>query len=140
MKLDWSVPGVPEDTREVVNWGLRKAMDELDIARDREAMDGPSAEPVVVLRQIAAARRYLEDAEKWAVAEMRADDVSWTEIGVALGVTKQAAQQRFRNVLPETCPDCGDNFAGLVVKGNRIGYHRDRAAEVCSGVGKPARR
>jgi hypothetical protein len=95
VKLDWSVPGVPEDTREVVNWGLRKAMDELDVARNREAMDGPSAEPTVVLRQIAAARKYLEDAEKWAVAEMRADDVSWTEIGVALGVSKQAAQQRF---------------------------------------------
>ena len=139
MKLDWSVPGVPEDTREVVNWGLRKAMDELDIARDREAMDGPSAEPVVVLRQIAAARRYLEDAEKWAVAELRADDVPWSTVGDALGVTRQAAQMRFRAAVPERCPECGDNFAGLVVKG-KIGHHRDREGEVCSGVGKPARR
>lgn len=93
--LDWSVPGVMENTREVMNWGLRKAMDELDVARNREAMDGPSAEPVVVLRQIAAARKYIEDAEKWAVAEMRSDDVPWSEIGTALGVTRQAAQMRF---------------------------------------------
>lgn len=93
--LDWSVPGVPENTREVMNWGLRKAMDELDAARNRDVMDGPSAEPTVVLRQIASARKYLEDAERWAVAEMRADDVPWSTIGTALGVTRQAAQMRF---------------------------------------------
>ena len=93
--LDWSVPGVRENTREVMNWGLRKAVEELNAARDPKAEWGPSAEPRTVLCRIRAARRFLEDAEKWAVAEMRADDCSWTEIGVAIGVTKQAAWERF---------------------------------------------
>lgn len=37
----------------------------------------------------------LVDAQATAVAQMRADKISWTVIGDALGLTKQAAQARF---------------------------------------------
>ena len=98
VNLDWSVPGVPENTREVMNWGLRKAQEELDKARNPEAQWGPSAEPLVVLAQIKAARKYLDDAEKWAVSEMRATGATWAEVGDAFGITRQAAHERFGGV------------------------------------------
>ncbi len=36
-----------------------------------------------------------EEAIERAVADMRGDGCSWAKIGVALGVSKQAAQQRY---------------------------------------------
>ncbi len=49
-------------------------------------------------RRIIAANEHLADAEAElgkAVARSRAAGNSWTIIGAALGITKQAAQQRF---------------------------------------------
>ena len=49
-------------------------------------------------RRIIAARNAVDDAEsrlREAVLEARADGDSWTVIGAALDVSKQAAQQRF---------------------------------------------
>jgi hypothetical protein len=97
-KMDWSVPGVEEDSREVMNWGLTNAIKELDKARDTTSEWGRSAHPATVLRQIKAARSVLKDAEKWAVAELREAGDSWAQIGDALGVTRQAAQMRFGSV------------------------------------------
>jgi hypothetical protein len=94
-KMDWSVPGVEEDSREVMNWGLTSAVKALDQARDAESEWGSSAHPATVLRQIKVARVYLDDAEKWAIAELREAGDSWAQIGDALGVTRQAAQMRW---------------------------------------------
>ena len=51
-------------------------------------------------RRIIAARENLDKARKElqdAVADARAAGESWTVIGRALGVTRQAAQQRFKD-------------------------------------------
>lgn len=47
------------------------------------------------LEHLTAAIVQLVDAQATAVAQMRAENVSWTAIGGALGLTKQAAQSRF---------------------------------------------
>jgi hypothetical protein len=39
--------------------------------------------------------RNAEDAVEDAVQKARDEGASWSEIGVALGVTRQAAQQRY---------------------------------------------
>lgn len=85
-----------EDPLEVLNWHLRRAMEHLDEGRNAEAVWGPSKPPAEVLKAITLARRYLDDAERGAVALMREGGASWTEVGEMLGVTKQAAQARFR--------------------------------------------
>lgn len=84
-----------EHPREVLNWFLTRADEEIDKARNREAVWGPSAEAVTVLEQITAARKYLDEAEAGAVALLREEGASWEHIGTFLGVTRQAAQQRF---------------------------------------------
>jgi hypothetical protein len=51
------------------------------------------------LPRLAAVRRALEGLEKLersTVAEARAAGATWSEIGTVYGVSKQAAQQRFR--------------------------------------------
>jgi hypothetical protein len=85
-----------EDPLEVLNWHLRRAMEHLDSARNAEAVWGPSKSPADVLKQVTLARRYLDDAERGSVALMREDGASWTQVAEQLGVTKQAAQVRFR--------------------------------------------
>lgn len=44
-------------------------------------------------------RRVVDDLEVKAVAVARASGRSWTEIGDALGVSRQAARERFREVV-----------------------------------------
>ncbi len=86
-----------EDPLEVLNWHLRRAMEHLDGGRNAEAVWGPSKPPAEVLKAIALAKRYIDDAERGSVALMREGGASWAEVGEQLGVTKQAAQARFRN-------------------------------------------
>jgi hypothetical protein len=86
-----------EDPLEVLNWHLRRAMELLDEGRNSEAVWGPSKPPAEVVKAITLARRYLDDAERGAVVLMREGGASWTEVGEQLGVTKQAAQARFRS-------------------------------------------
>ena len=59
-----------------------------DLARDARALDR-----LALARVISAAAADLEHA---LVSEARADGATWTQIGEAFGMTKQAAQQRFR--------------------------------------------
>ncbi len=47
------------------------------------------------LEHLTAAIVQLVDAQATAVAQMRAENISWTAVGAALGLTKQAAQSRF---------------------------------------------
>lgn len=47
------------------------------------------------LRHVAAARRYLDELTTAAVRSARIDGASWAQIGTGLGITKQAAQQRY---------------------------------------------
>lgn len=51
-----------------------------------------------LLRLVGAGRLMVEEAERWmrqSVADARAAGCSWTSIAEELGVTRQAATQRF---------------------------------------------
>lgn len=50
------------------------------------------------VREAAEAADAATDALRHAVAEARVNGESWGTIGMALGVSRQAAQQRFREV------------------------------------------
>jgi DNA-binding PucR family transcriptional regulator len=50
--------------------------------------------------RLAAVRQLAErvaELEAWAVHEAREAGLTWTQIGAVYGMTKQAAQQRFRS-------------------------------------------
>lgn len=53
-------------------------------------------DPLTVLAALAAARRELERLEEVAVRRARVRSASWAAIALAMGVTRQAAHQRFR--------------------------------------------
>lgn len=42
-----------------------------------------------------------EEAERTAVIEARAKGMTWVEIGIALGITHQAARQRYKPIVDE---------------------------------------
>ncbi|HEX6888759.1 MAG TPA: hypothetical protein VF143_11685 [Candidatus Nanopelagicales bacterium] len=52
--------------------------------------------PLTRLDTVRAARESLEALEAQTVREARADGATWGDIGAIYGVSKQAAQQRFR--------------------------------------------
>ncbi|NDK92270.1 hypothetical protein GYA93_22310 [Gordonia desulfuricans] len=58
---------------------------------------GPD-DPVDELAQVAARRRQLARDEEVAVRRARIAGLSWAEIGVVLGVTKQAMHKKYRQV------------------------------------------
>jgi hypothetical protein len=62
------------------------------------------ADPINALRECSRAETALEKAMWQTVGKAREAGRSWTEIGNALGVTKQTAWQRFRRHAP---PDHG---------------------------------
>lgn len=55
------------------------------------------SEDPIDLQELARLRRALDEAEREAVAMLRANGSSWAEIGDGLGTTRQNAQQRFTN-------------------------------------------
>jgi hypothetical protein len=57
---------------------------------------GEVADPLARLDAVRRAREDLEALEARTVAAARADGATWGEIGALYGVSKQAAQQRFR--------------------------------------------
>ena len=65
---------------------VRQALDEVDAATD----------PLAGLAAARRAREAAEALERTLVAEVRRRGGTWSQIGVAYGTTKQAAQQRFR--------------------------------------------
>ena len=58
-----------------------------------ERMD--NGESVHALQAVAAAQAGVDVIARQAVAMARAEGTTWAVIGAALGVTKQAAQQRY---------------------------------------------
>lgn len=69
-----------------------------------EAGDTASADPTALLAGLAHLAEIAERID-WAmlslVGESRSQAVTWQQIGAALGVTKQAAQQRFAPYVKE---------------------------------------
>ena len=57
---------------------------------------GDVADPLSRLEAVRVAREALEGLERETVAAARASGATWGEIGTLYGVSKQAAQQRFR--------------------------------------------
>ncbi len=47
------------------------------------------------LARIPGARRDLEDRARELVVQARADGASWAQVGAALGMSKQAAHERY---------------------------------------------
>jgi hypothetical protein len=66
---------------------LTIAASEVSIAVDADALDR--------LGRIEYARKMLDEAYARSVDDLRARGTSWAGIGELLGITKQAAQQRF---------------------------------------------
>jgi hypothetical protein len=65
----------------------------------------PAAMSVFVeLQWLVAEQRALRDRERWLVAAMVADGVAWPVIAAALGVSRQAARQRFRRTHDRPAP------------------------------------
>ncbi len=58
----------------------------------------PATTPLDVLRVVGTYRRYLDAIEEQGVLAARRMGATWEDIGAALGVTRQAAWQRLRQV------------------------------------------
>ena len=71
----------------------RMALD--TVVRSAERLAGLDYQPDMVLAEVAYMTRQLEALQRQAVIDARAAGMSWTEVGEVLGVTRQAAQQRF---------------------------------------------
>ncbi len=71
-----------------------------------------AAGDIDAIADMAAAAGELDDAMRQAVAGLRTRGYSWAEIAVRLGVTRQAAQQRWGGSgrdLPSRCPVAGQS-------------------------------
>lgn len=62
---------------------------------DDDKFDDDEANPVARLAAVAEAKAALARAESAAVRHARMTGLSWAEIGVVLGVSKQALHKRF---------------------------------------------
>ena len=60
---------------------------------------GKASDPRRRLELAGAIRRIAEQLEHDAVAGAREAGLTWTQIGAAYGMSKQAAQQRFRDAI-----------------------------------------
>jgi hypothetical protein len=67
-------------------------VDELKTLMDQAGGD----EPLRALAALAAARRELERIEEIQVRRARLRSISWAAIAQSMGVSRQAAHQRFR--------------------------------------------
>jgi hypothetical protein len=63
--------------------------------------------PLIALRALAVRAREVERLTALAIEDCRAEGVRWAEIGEALGISRQAAQQRFRPKVAESLPSKG---------------------------------
>jgi hypothetical protein len=78
----WLIERIPEET----------------LGRYRKAMFRVRAsnEPLVILDSLAEMQDILQQVERAAVEEARAQGATWSQIAVALNRTRQAVEQRFR--------------------------------------------
>ena len=74
---------------------MPKAASSRRFAKALAAFSGVS-DPLARLDEVRSAREALEALEQKTVREARAAGATWGEIGSLYGVSKQAAQQRFR--------------------------------------------
>lgn len=81
----------------------------LDATRDDEqmrvAVELGANEPLGQLRGLRAVDRQLDLWQREAIARARQQGASWSEIGEALGVTKQAAWQLYNDDIREMLGD-----------------------------------
>ena len=56
-------------------------------------------DPLVRLEHVRVAREAIDALENHCVDAARADGRTWTEVGEVYGMTKQGAQQRFREAI-----------------------------------------
>ena len=98
---------------------IREQLHVLDIVADDQARaritpnDSPpmtdqvshliaTTDPAGALREIVTLREQLHVLEIVAVDQARAHGMTWQTIGALLGVTKQAVQQRYTTLAPQT--------------------------------------
>ncbi|EWC60678.1 hypothetical protein UO65_3961 [Actinokineospora spheciospongiae] len=75
------------------SWLLVKS----DVLRD-QVVDMISTRPEVALKLLAEVDRWTRPLTERAVAAARGRGATWAEVGTALGVSRQAAHERFREV------------------------------------------
>ena len=78
---------------------LIERIPENDLARYRKAMFRvrSSNEPLVILDALTEMQDVLQQVERAAVEEARAQGATWSQIAEALNRTRQAVEQRFRS-------------------------------------------
>jgi hypothetical protein len=60
-------------------------------------IDSHDAFPITALEAVVQARRCLDEIERSAVTSARERGATWEDIAQALGVTRQAIYQKYRN-------------------------------------------
>ena len=76
---------------------LIERINEESLSRYRRAMFRvrSSNEPLVILDSLAEMKEILQQIERAAVEEARAQGATWVQVAQALHVTRQAVEQRF---------------------------------------------
>lgn len=86
------------------------------VAQTGGRASGDPSDLLLALSHLAAIAERVDWALLSVVGEARAGAVPWASIGAALGVTKQAAQQRFapyvQQAMERAAPPPGDTAAG----------------------------
>ena len=80
-------------------------MDGIELNAYLEQLGVALDQPLHPLRTVVETRRTLDQLESLLVERARANGSSWTEIGDALGVSRQAAQARHRRFVNPTDGD-----------------------------------
>ena len=77
-------------------WLIERIPEEI-LSRYRRAMFRvrSSNEPLVILDSLAEMKEILQQIERAAVEEARAQGATWVQVAEALHVTRQAVEQRF---------------------------------------------
>ena len=77
-------------------WLIRRIPEEV-LGRYRKAMFRvrSSSEPLVILDALADMQEVLQQVERAAVEEARAQGATWSQVAEALNRTRQAVEQRF---------------------------------------------
>lgn len=107
----------------------RRAWTRLDGWRQSAPSDSDGDSALEALTDVGLIRRLLDQAELVAVRTARRHGMSWTEIATRLGVTRQSAWERWRDLdeTPQPQEAAIDGAAGEIVAEAR---ERRRAADV----------